>query len=153
VHTKDKSNNEALTNWNGLCLAFSDFRQLSHHYPSYFFCFFVHVQQLSQWRRCTVGCPRTLCLFINWVICLKKLRTAGLGYSFEERSLKRSDGGISTLFYKCKQVFCVVSTSLTEKMYVVHTAQHYSRLKNRCNLVISVMPRMFDCQLHVSILV
>ena len=41
-----------------------------------YFCS-VHVQQLSQWRSCTVVGPWTLCLLIDWATCLK-LRTPNL---------------------------------------------------------------------------
>jgi len=43
-----------------------------------FFCFHfctVHAQQLSQWSSYTVGGPRSLCVFIDWATCLKRLRT------------------------------------------------------------------------------
>jgi len=36
------------------------------------------MQQLSQWRSCAVGGPRTLCLCTNLVTCLKRLRTPAL---------------------------------------------------------------------------
>jgi len=43
-------------------------------FKCFYFCS-VHVQQMSHWRSCTVGEPRTFSLFINWATCLKTLRT------------------------------------------------------------------------------
>jgi len=43
-----------------------------------YFSYFCSVHQLSQWKSCTVGGPLSLCLSINWVSCLKRLRTPGL---------------------------------------------------------------------------
>ena len=39
----------------------------------------VHVQQLSHWRNCTIGGPRTFYFVINWATFLKRLRTPALG--------------------------------------------------------------------------
>ena len=38
-----------------------------------FYFYSMHVQNLSHWS-CTVGRPWTICLFINWATCLKRLR-------------------------------------------------------------------------------
>jgi len=56
----------------------------------------VHVQQLSEWRSCTVGGPRTLRLFINWATCLKKLPVPGLPIPEDQTNMLSSDGGIPT---------------------------------------------------------
>ena len=43
-----------------------------------FYFYSVYVQQLSQWRSCTVSGPGALCLFINWATFFKRLRTAAI---------------------------------------------------------------------------
>jgi len=54
----------------------------------------MHVQQLSQWRSGIVG-PWTLCLFINWATCLKRLRTPALS----KYKMKRIGKAFSELGY------------------------------------------------------
>jgi len=61
----------------------------------------MHVQQLSQWKSCPVGEPQTLCLFINWATCLKKLIIPGLLIPGHQTKKLRTVIA-AYLLYRCK---------------------------------------------------
>jgi len=50
-----------------------------------FYFFPVRVHELSHWSSCTVAGPQTLCLLVNWAICLKNLEP--LLYPFLTKAL------------------------------------------------------------------
>jgi len=52
----------------------------------------VNVQQLSHWRSCPVGRPQALCLFINWTMCLKRLRVPSVDQLLEVQKLTSNTG-------------------------------------------------------------
>ena len=79
-----------------------------------YFSYFWSVHQ----RSCTVGGPRTLCLFVNWASCLKRLRTPGLLISGNQKIREVMAAQLLCRYkHLCTLLFRVV-TSLYLKKYI-----------------------------------